>query len=189
MKRGLLVIVLMVSVACQSPPTVVDERSTDFPPPVGTRFTLKQELTIPADSAHVDLQRGQPVSQGKLDLYRPHCRLDVQEVREMPQVIQPDDFLVKRVYRQTTDLVAEHSAFLRVQQVSENDGGPTFMIYRTVFELTSARQPQVRRLTCQQWDRPALGNHLSLSQIRTVLGEFFTITLPGHGGGTKDPGP
>lgn len=178
MKRSMLVFLLLVLGACQSAPTASDENSAAYPPPVGSRFTLKQELTIPAGSAHVDLQRGEAVSLSKLNLYHPHCRLDVQEVRETPQVLVPDEFLVKRVYRQTTDLVTQRSGFVEVRLVSDNDGGPTFMIYRTVFDLQSTRQPQVRRLSCEQWDRPALGNHLTLSQIRTALGEFFTIALP-----------
>jgi hypothetical protein len=177
MKRNILVAVFLVLGACQSVPTTFDENSTLYPPPPGSRFTLKQELTIPAHSAHVDLQGGLAVSLGKLNQYHPYCRFDVQDVRETPQSVLPDEFLVKRVYRQITDVVAKRSGLLRVGRVSD-EGGPTFMIYRTVFELKSARQPQVRRLTCEHWDRPALGDHLSLRQIRTALGEFFTVTLP-----------
>lgn len=178
MKRRMLLSVLLVLGACQSAPMAFDDHSASYPPPVGSRFTLKQELTIPAGSAHVDLQRGQPVSLHQLNQYHPYCRLDVREVRETPQVLVPDEFVVKRVNRQTTDLVVQRSAYLRVQQVSENDGGPTFMIYRTIFDLKSARQPQVRRLTCEQWDRPALGNHLSLKDIRAALGSYFDVVLP-----------
>ena len=183
MKRSMLVAIFLVLGACQLAPTTFDENSTSYPPPVGSKFTLKQELAIPAHNAHVDLQDGQPVSQSKLNLYHPYCRLDVQDVRETAQSVQPDDFLVKRVYRQATDVVAQRSGFMRVRRVSDDSGGPTFMIYRTVFELQSARQPQVRRLTCEHWDRPALGDHLSLRQIRTALGEYFTVTLPGETAG------
>lgn len=179
MKRSMFVAVFLVLGACQSAPTTFDENSTSYPPPAGSKFTLKQELTIPANSAHVDLQGGQAVSLNKLNQYHPYCRLDVRDVRETPQSLQPDEFLVKRVNRQTTDVVAQRSGLLRVRRVSDDNGGPTFMIYRTVFDLESARQPQVRRLTCEQWDRPALGDHLSLRQIRTALGELFTVTLPG----------
>jgi len=182
MKHSMLVAVFLVLGACQSAPTNIDENSTLYPPPPGSRFTLKQALTIPANSAHVDLQGGQAVSLSKLNQYRPYCRLDVQEVRETSQSVQPDEFLAKRVYRQTNDVVAQRSGLVRVRRVS-NDGGPTFMIYRTVFELQSERQPQVRRLTCEHWDRPALGDHLSLRQIRTALGEFFSVSLPGDANG------
>lgn len=182
MKRSMLVVVFLVLGACQSAPTTFDESSTHYPPPPGSRFTLKQALTIQANSAHVDLQGGQAVGLSQLNQYHPYCRLDVQDVRDTPQSVQPDEFLVKRVYRQTTDVVAQRSGLVRVRRVSD-DGGPTFMIYRTVFELKSARQPQVRQLTCEHWDRPALGDHLSLRQIRTALGEFFSVTLPGDATG------
>jgi hypothetical protein len=180
MKRIVLMAVFLVCGACQSAPTTFDENSSDYPPPVGSRFTLRQELVIPADSAHVDLQAGRPVSLSKLNQYHPYCRLDVQDVRETPQTLTPDEFLVKRVYREATDVVARRSVLLPVRRVSDDNGGPTFMIYRTVFILKSAHQPQVRRLSCERWDRPALGDHLSLREIRTALGDYFSVALPGE---------
>lgn len=180
MKRMMLATGFLLLGACQSAPTTFNENSASYPPPVGTHFTLKQNLVIPADSAHVNLQGGQTVSLHKLNQYHPYCRLDVQDVRETPQTLMPDDFLVKRVNRQTTDIVAQESGLMRVRRVADNSGGPTFMIYRTIFDLQSARQPQVRRMTCEQWDRVALGNHVSLRQIRTALGDYFGVTLPGE---------
>ena len=182
MKHTILVIVLLVLGACQSAPMTLDEDSTLYPPPAGSRFTLLQELSIPAHSAHVDLQGGKTVSLSKLNQYHPYCRLEVQDVRETPQSLRPDEFLVKRVYRQITDMAGQRPGFIRVQKVSD-DGGPTILIYHTVFELSSARQPQVRWLTCEHWDRPALGDHLSLRQIRTALGAYFSIMLAGDTSG------
>jgi hypothetical protein len=181
MKHGMFVIVLLVLGACQSSPTTLDEDSTLYPPPAGSRFTLQQELSIPAHSAHVDLQDGQVVSVSKLNQYHPNCRLDVQYVSETSQIVQPDEFLVRRVHRRATDVVSQRPGVMRVWRVSD-DGGLTFMVYRTVFELKSARQPQVRWLTCEHWDRPALGEHLNLRQIRTALGAYFTVQ---PAGGTK----
>jgi hypothetical protein len=180
MKRIMLATGFLVLGACQSAPTTFNENSTSYPPPVGTRFALKQELVIPAHSAHVDLQDGQTVSLHKLNQYHPYCRLDVQDVRDTPQTLTPDEFVVKRVYRQATDLVAQQSRSLQVRRVSDQDGGPTFMIYRTVFDLKATQQSQVRRLTCEQWDRPALGDHVSLRQIKFALGNYFSVTLPGE---------
>jgi len=186
MKRIMLATGFLLLGACQSAQTTFNENSASYPPPVGTRFTLRQNLVIPADSAHVNLQNGQTVSQFKLNQYHPFCRVDVQDVRETPQTLMPDDFLVKRVNRQTTDIVAQESGLMRVRRVADESGGPTFMIYRTIFDLQSARQPQVRRMTCEQWDRPALGNHLSLQQIRTALGNYFNVTLPGAAAGKSN---
>jgi hypothetical protein len=179
MKRIMLATGFLVLGACQSAPTTFNENSGIYPPPVGTRFSLKQDLVVPAHSAHVDLQDGQTVSLHKLNQYHPYCRLDVQDVRDTPQTLTPDEFVVKRVYRQTTDLVAQQSDRFQMIRVSEMDGGPTFMIYRTVFDLSSMKQPQVRRMTCERWDRPSLGEHVSLREIRTALGNYFSVTLPG----------
>lgn len=186
MRRSVLIIFSLTLGACQLAPKQMDEHSNLYPLPVGSRFTLKQDLAIPAGSAHVDLQGGRAVSLRDLNLYHPHCRFDVQDVRETEQIIRPDDFRVKRVYRQTTDLVARQPRLIQVRRVSD-DGGPTFLIYRTVFDLESARQPQVRRLTCQRWDQPALGDHLSLKEIRAALGSYFVVTLPGVERPITDP--
>lgn len=176
MKHIAAMLVVLVLGGCATAPTPFDEDSTLYPPPAGSRFTLKQELAIPAHSAHVSLQGGQLVSQSQLNLYQPHCRLDVQDVGELPQSVRPDEFVVSRVYRQNTEQAFLRAGPVRVRRVM-NDGGPGYMTYRTVFVLKSARQPQVRQLSCEHWDKAALGNHLSLRQIRAALGDYFAVTL------------
>jgi hypothetical protein len=56
-------------------------------------------------------------------------------------------------------------------------GGISFYIFRTILDLRSERQPQVRWLTCQQWADPALGQHVTIREMRAALGEIFTIQV------------
>lgn len=178
---GFLMLLLTLT-ACQA--TVVgDETSSSYPPPVGSRFTLKQALTVPADSAHVTLQKGRVVNLRELDLYRPACNLYLKTVRDTGQTVAPDEFVVKRAYRVTTFVA--HAGFVRAVGLSGQDGGPTVLLYRTTLDLESQRQPQVRRLVCERWDHPALGNHLSINEIRQALGDIMTLTLPDRATGQR----
>jgi hypothetical protein len=64
------------------------------------------------------------------------------------------------------------------------DNTPTQLFYKTRFELRSARQPKVLRLTCQ-WDQmtasgAAFARHLTVSEVRRALGKTFTLVLPGE---------
>jgi hypothetical protein len=180
MKRIILATGFLVLGACQLAPTTFNENSPNYPPPVGTRFTLKQDLVIPARSAHVNLQGGKTASDFKVNQYYPFCRIYVQDVGDTDQTVKPDEFVVKRVYRQTTDAVAQKSSVVRAVRVSDQMGGPTFSIYRTVFDLSSAHQSPVRRMVCEQWGDPGTGTHVSLHEITTALGSYFSVTLPGE---------
>jgi hypothetical protein len=88
----------------------------------------------------------------------------------------PDEFLVKRVRQEAT--VVARAGLLKAGLLNAQDLGPSFFIYRTVFDLESPRQPQVRWPACEQWDHPAMGNHLSIREIRLALGKVMTLTLP-----------
>lgn len=174
-----VVFLLALLTACQTMGAIGED--SPYPPPVGSRFTLKQPLTVTADSAHVTLQKGRVVSLRELNLYRPNCSLYLNTVRGTDQTVAPDEFTVKRVNRVTT-FVARRAGFVRVRRLADQDsGGPNMLIFRTVLDLESARQPQVRQLVCERWDHPSLGEHVTIREIRQALGDIMTLTLPAAG--------
>jgi len=160
--------------ACQTTGPL-DENSPFHLLPSGSRLALKQELTIPAHSAGVLLQGGRVVRDQDINQYHPHCRLEVHDVRETTQTVTADEFVVRRA-RQETQTVARTGLMKAARRYAGND--PSFFVFRTVLDLRSERQPQVRWLTCQQWGDPALGRHLSIHEIRQTLGEIFVLSLP-----------
>lgn len=160
--------------ACQTTGPL-DENSPFHVLPSGSRLVLKQELTIPAHSAGVLLQGGRVVSSKDVNQYHPHCRLEVHDVRETTQTVTPDEFVVRRV-RQDSPMVARSGLMKAARRYAGT--GPSFFVFRTIMDLRSERQPQVRWLTCQQWSNPAFGQHVSIRELRAALGGIFALQLP-----------
>ena len=172
MRLALLLIAVVVLGGCQST-SARDEASPFYVPPAGSRLVLQKTLTIPADTVGVIIQGGRAVSHRDVDQYYPHCRLEVRDRRDTAQTVNPDDFLVRRV-RRDVEVVSNP----RVGPVVRVGHGPSFFIYRTIFDLESPRQPSVRTLVCQYWGDPALNDHLSIREIRRALGETMRLELP-----------
>jgi len=155
--------------------SVVEEDSPLRPPP-GTRLILNQSISIPAHSASVVLQGGRVMTGKQINHYHPNCRLEVQKVSDAPQVLQPDEFLVRRSRHE--DRTTWNGNPLQLAGANHGNGGPSFVIYQTILELQSVNQPQVRWMTCEQWGDPAIGRHLTLHEIRLALGDVMRLVLP-----------
>jgi len=153
----------------------LDEKSPYYIVPSGSRLLLQQALTIPAHSAGVLLQGGRVVSGKDVNQYHPHCRLEVNDVRESLQIVAADEFLVRHAHQE--DQMVSVPAF-RKAGLSKAGATPSFNVFRTILKLESPRQPQVRLLTCQQWSEPGIGRHVTIREIRQALGEIITLQLP-----------
>jgi len=179
MHRLFLIYLALTLTACQVAGQVEHRLSAELPA-ANSRLVLKQELVIPAGSAHATLQGGRVVDGKQFDHYRPYCELEVQKVREKPQTLHPDEFVVRRAYHETQPY-SRAAGFLRVANGPDH-GGPSHFVFRTILDLTAPRQPEVRWMICQQWGDPALGTYPTLEEIRNALGNYFTLLPPASGG-------
>jgi hypothetical protein len=180
MRKLSLVVVLMVAMSgCAVAP---NEKYSGYAPPAGTRLILKQDLTIPPGQAGVVLQYGGVVSESHRNFYHPSCRLEVNDVRDTPQTVKPDEFVARRVERDAPSASISRPVLV-ADGAGVSGGGPAFFVFRTLFYLESARQPQVRALVCQQWSDPGLGQHLTIEEIRAALGSIMELQLPDTAGG------
>ena len=171
MVRLLIVLPLVILGACSLTPAR-DEASPFYVPPAGSRLILNQTLTIPPENVGVFIQGGRAVGNREVDQYLPHCRLELRDRREAAQTVNPDEFRVERVRRDVQ--VVSNTRTGPLVQVGH---GPSFFIYRTLLDLSSAQQPQVRTLVCQHWGHPALDDHLSIRNMRQALGEVMSLEL------------
>lgn len=178
--RPLSVLLVSLSlVACQSAGNVGQPDS--WLPAVNSRLLLKQELTIQPGSAHVTIQSGRVVSISDRRSYYPYCELEVNSVRETPQTVSPDEFIIRKAYVESRTVSAD--GFRKVTQWADvRIGARSIVIYRTVFKLGSDRQPDVRWMTCERWGDAALDTHLTLDEIRQALGSYFSLLPPASGG-------
>lgn len=179
MSRLFLVFPLLVLIgSCQAPPFSPDSPLTAVP--VYSTLILHEPLALPPRTVSLWFQNGE--QQQDLDRYYPHCKFETLRMQDNPKTVEPDSFMIHKVVRwddyamQPVRLAA--SRLISGLMAGDSDGGPSHVNTTTEMFLRSARQPDVYRLICSQWEDAAEANHVTINQIRGVLGETFTLKLP-----------
>lgn len=173
MKHGVVLFITLLLYGCQLglEPTSNTNNETLS---AGWLLTLNKILTIPGQSAGVYLQNGQVVTEKEKDQYYPNCRLEVLDPQQESQTVQPDSFSVYRVKWTEEDVLLKPLLYASTQIILAS--GPTADAYATILYLRSLRQTEVTRLICEHWEDPTTSpQHLTLQQIRSTLGEIFTL--------------
>jgi len=160
---------------------IKDVSSPFYQPPVNSHFQIHQPITIPADRASVFIQEGKTRG-GSFNHFMPHCRLEVRNVLEVPQVVQPGEFTVTRVYRDLPPVVALKPVHYADSGASSSDSGlPMDLIYVIYMRLSSEEQPDVLNITCGgSTDDPSAVAPPSIYGIRSALGGLASLLLPGE---------
>lgn len=152
----------------------------------GARLVLHEALEIPPHYAHINIQAGRIVAEGRVQEVYPFCELEVAEVKPVAQHIAPDTFIVYRLGHRIYDVYfpAMQLAGIGPDLVPCGGDGPLQTFYVTVLHLRSDTQPNVLKLSCQSNQRAFPGilyaRYLSLAEIRGALGSLFTLLLPGQ---------
>jgi hypothetical protein len=120
----------------------------------GSKLILHQDVDIGSGSSHASFQHGKVVP--GLDNYTVGCELDVRNLG--PGTVSAGTFTISR---------AESSQ----EWISQ----PNIMRFYRVIYLQSDVQPNVLRLTCQDWDGPLLGTDITVPEIREALGGYFSF--------------
>jgi hypothetical protein len=173
---------LLISACASNGPAIIDENSHVYPPPVGAVIVLHRDITVPADRARVTLQRG-GIAPGvhPFDIW---CQLEVNDVMPVPQTVHADTFTVRKVSSEVTHVVVNQNATLVAE--SRGGSGPSDETHIWHLWLSSAQQPNVRRLSCGGvFQQPWQARYPSIIEIRGTLGEIASLNLPA----TTSPSP
>jgi hypothetical protein len=183
MRRFALLAVVVFLAACQTASYEGNENSPYYQVPAGSRLILRQAVEIPPYRVGIFLQGGQIKPLSQINQYYPHCKFEVWKIRDLPQPVKPDEFTITKVVQEITDSVsAGHVQLARVSigigvHMGGGDDGASVETYATRLNLRSEKQPGVFRLSCGQWSYPAAGQHVSIREMRVVLGDVFTLQL------------
>ena len=164
--------------ACASGP--VSEGSS-YTIPRNSTFTLNQDVTIPVGWSRVFVQYGKVTPPGSVNQFEPYCQIEQIELSrqgEAPQVIEADEFRTGKFVRWFME-ARQGGALFAGGGTTFRDGGHSNRTFATQVWLHSPRQPQVRRLICGFWGDPALERHLTVAQIREVLGDLASVSIAG----------
>ncbi len=151
--------------------------------PGGARLSLNRALEIPPDSATVRLQFGHPVARNGVHEEEPYCVFELNTVREQAQRVDPGRITVTDIQRRVRTIAslspwATQPAVRRVGL--SDDDMPSHLYFITEFRLRSDTQPNIRSLACmhnQMMPGVAIMRHLTLPQIRSALGDYFTLDI------------
>ena len=151
----LIVLVALVATGCANIMAVKDDVDSPFfyirP---GSTLILHQDVAIVSGKSHASFQHGKLVP--GLDNYTVGCELDVRDLG--PATVSAGRFTVSRA--ESSQEWISHPNIMR--------------FYRTIY-LKSAEQPNVLRLTCQDWDGPLMGQDISVPEIRDALGGYMSF--------------
>lgn len=86
---GLISLFSLSSCATQPPKSIMDIQA-------GEIFVLETPITIRANHSRSFIQFGE-VTGGSFNHSEPHCRIEVRNLSEQPQTIQPERFVIKQV--------------------------------------------------------------------------------------------
>lgn len=181
--RYLILLLPFILAACQ-PLSSYPLDSPWYQPPAGSELVLNQPIEIPPNAATVRFQFGKIVS-GPQD-FEPNCVFELTTVRETPQRVEPQVFVVTRVrsgssiYRAS---LPRPAGLMKAGLVFEGSPPPRYY-YQTEMFLRSERQPNVLMMTCQHaWQSPPSRFEFqrppTVAEMRQAMGEYFTLRLPG----------
>ena len=108
--------------------------------------------------------------------YLPYCELQISVPRARAQRVDPDEFVIFRVYQMSKFQLASNG-IMRVGMKDDDADGEDFQLMATVMELYSERQPEVQRLLCAAWGLPQDMSFVTIRMIREQLAGFFELTL------------
>lgn len=175
--RTISAFAMVLLAACDNSQLVKDEDSQFYSVTVGSTFTLNQEITIPPDNTSVYLQNGKLGTDDDVDFYKPHCVFELYTISDMERVVSPDTFVITKIVDQSEDVSIGRPLYAGLGIGISYGDGPVHLTFATTMYLESKIQPDVYRMTCKRWDWPAIGEYLSINEMRQAVGDYFTLTL------------
>lgn len=176
-----------LSACATTPPHGLE--SPGFRIPVGSSLQLTRVIVIPAERATVYLQDGQVA--GGVDETSPYCIFEVRTLSDAPRAVPPEIFTIHRVRRMVHFFGGVPGNRYASADSDSGSGGPSHMFYKTVLSLRAANPSDAMQMTCQSDQLgpsgPAFARHLTVTEIRGALGDWFTLTLaePGRASGAN----
>jgi hypothetical protein len=172
---ALLLIALAAACETAYKDGVPNERSSAFEVPVDSKLVLHRSLEVSPGQGSAYLQQGKLLPWYDVNQYSPYCALGLGARREVAQNVDPDEFVIRKVTQRFLFTLA--AARLVHAAVDLGGDGMTYEVVGTVMDVQSARQPEVRALTCANWGLPQGRSYLTVENIRQALGSYFTLEL------------
>lgn len=160
-----------------TPMQVRDAQTQRWTPIQAGSLEIRRDITIAAGRARASFQDGVP-AQG-INEFKPFCQIEVNTLRERPQVIRPDNFVVTPLGGRLEPVVTRQPVQVAALFVGFGSGGdgPSNVSHVLYFRLHSPTQPDVRELACGgAFDHPGNADAPTLQDIANALGSYARLT-------------
>lgn len=176
-----IIIVAGMLSGCQVPlRQTSDPNSPFYQVPQGSTLVLNRDITIAPGTVRVIYQQGREVYAP--NQWEPFCKFEILPLKDEPQQVRADEFLIYRSGRGTGALLVgleQLPRYARTGLLWFDDDSPSPLIYGTYLFLRSPKQPDVYRLLCGHLqDAGLVPRYLTVNQIRAALGNTFTLQIP-----------
>jgi len=186
-------VILVISLsltACQS--TLIRTDSSYFEPSPRSTIEITQSLSVSPNSARIYLQNGEPVFQGRLNLYDINCEIEVNTVSEERQTVNPGIFNVLAVIQDQSPIVMVQPIQLASLKYASGGGGGTgngggspvdikrFYKFRLSAQESDSAQSgaQVRSVICRgAQNEPYKAELPTLEEMKAAAGSYIKFNL------------
>ena len=133
---------------------------SNYLPPLDSQVVVKEELSASSGN-RISVQNGEVLNRNDVDRRVPNCRFRVQRPSGATGSfsIQPDTFVVTRVFRE------------RLRDVLENATMITYM------DLSSEAQPEVNQMLCRRMGQARFRNFVTIDEMIKTLSPIVEINL------------
>lgn len=150
-------------------------KSQFYSVPEGSRLTLNKPVIIAQNTARTFFQNGLITKEKNLNIYYPHCSITVNNLTNHNRTLKPTSFIIYKVEDQE-----EHAQrflmYASIKNLGHSDG-PLIIGQASYYYLKSSDEPDVRTLECVQWGDPFYVKYVSISDINSALGDYFTLNI------------
>ena len=187
MQRYLVIALAVLLSGCQAyyeKHVLGNEKSPVFQVPVDSTFTLHRALTVSPHRKRVYFQNATIVRRQDVNEYHTYCGLELHTEKGITQRVNPDKFVVRKVYQDHIFYVAQGERLHVAQR--DNSNGEGYRAVAMVMELLSQQQPDVVKMLCVEWGMPQDIAYITIARIRQILGDILTLDLATA---SRKPGP
>jgi hypothetical protein len=147
----------------------------------GQVVQLNQPLTVAAQRVDAGVQFGRETV--SLDPWEPHCKFEINTLRDRDVTLPAGDYLITRVSRRADPYYSQRNGSKMMVAAAENaafmafaGNQDSFWYYATIFRLESEEFPDIRQLICgEMWPSGFDARDITLEKFENTIGDVITI--------------
>lgn len=149
--------------------------------PDGSVLVLPEALPIAAGRRDIYLQNGELRPFGRVDRYYPYCEIVLRRLSDAPRSMPAGAYTIHGAGPYIDPHGVQNGTWYTAGFGFGGDPAPSPQLFATRMMLAGPPGSDAQRMVCGAWFDPTEGRYPTLSEIRSALGNFARLELPGAG--------